>query len=94
VLLLDQDNNGTVTPIASTGCTPSSNFGLAAQAVIIKDDVACTNTLENFTAAASGNWTFATGTPSSATGNAVATSYTTLGRKDDIVLCGWKIYWI
>lgn len=87
---VSQDNNGTVTPIAATGCNPSSNFGLVAQAVIIKDDVACTNTLENFTAAASGNWTFATGTPASATGNAVATSYNTLGRKDDIYSVGGR----
>lgn len=87
---LNQDNNGAVAVITSTGCNTSSNFGLSTQAVIVKDDVSCTNTLENFTAAASGNWTFATGTPSAATGNAVATSYTTLGRKDDIYSVGGR----
>jgi len=78
------DNNGVLSVIAAaSGCNASSNFGLAAQPTIIKDDISCTNTDVIHTAAAAGNWTFTTGTPSSVLASSSATTqYTTFGRKD------------
>jgi gliding motility-associated-like protein len=83
-LALNIDNNGTLSALAAgAGCSVSSNFGLAAQTVIVRDDVSCTNNDVVHTSAASSDWTFTTGTPPSILASSSATTqYTTLGRKD------------
>jgi gliding motility-associated-like protein len=77
------DNNGTIANITATGCQSSSNFNLIAQATITQDDIACTNTNVNYSAAANGNWTFQTGTPPTANAsNTVNVTYASTGRKN------------
>jgi gliding motility-associated-like protein len=78
--------NGTSSNISITGTALVSNdnaFNLAAQPTIRMDDVACTATNIEFSAAASNSWLFSTiSTPSSATGANVNTQYSNLGRKN------------
>lgn len=62
-----------------------SNFSLAAQPVIVAENVACINTdMDHTTTAGGPNWTnFGSGSnPVSAAGSPAITQYTTLGRKD------------
>lgn len=60
-----------------------TSFSLSTQDVINMDNISCVNTNVNYTAASSAAWNLGGGavnpTPS---GNAVASSYTTTGRKD------------
>ena len=75
-------SNSTILALASGNNNPT-NFGLAAQALITMDDIACTETDINFNGPSSDNWTFGSGSnPSSATSQNTLTEYTTLGRKD------------
>lgn len=72
------------------GSAPSApsgeiNFNLAAQTTIFMENVACTNTGVDFSAAASSFWNLGTGaSPQTPIGNNVTTTYSSTGRKDII----------
>ncbi|MEZ4979477.1 MAG: gliding motility-associated C-terminal domain-containing protein [Chitinophagales bacterium] len=78
--------NGVANNITLTGTalsTNNNNFNLTAQPVIRMNDIACTETLIDFSQTSSGAWTFGTGSaPASANGALVTTQYSSLGRKN------------
>ncbi|MEZ4979866.1 MAG: gliding motility-associated C-terminal domain-containing protein [Chitinophagales bacterium] len=78
--------NGTSNNITLSGTALSTNdnsFNLVAQPVIQMDDVSCTATNIDFSAAASGAWTFGAGSsPASGTAALLSTMYSNLGRKN------------
>lgn len=58
------------------------SFNLSALPIITWDNEICSYNTANFTASASGNWDFgASATPSTTTGSAVSTDYTSTGRQ-------------
>lgn len=59
------------------------SFNLAGQAVIVMENIACTNTNVDFNGSSSQSWNFGPGSnPQTVTASSTTTQYSTLGRRD------------